>query len=297
MKRFVISLLLSLLGMQLFGASPNPTGTIRFIDYNILNGMWWDQYNNYDRFVDWMNSQEPDIFAICELATHWDKDKKEMAESEPRYLPEHLDELAARWGHPYVAIGPHQDNYPVAITSRYPIEVVQRIGEGLSHGALHVKIRGVNYIVIHTWPQKYSKGDKTRKDGGGDRFRYNELKTVLDLTINNPKFRKEKYWVMTGDMNSKSELDDAFYQSVNRHFNYDAMNLLLDTFGRDVVWHFNDGAYSPTFPRSKNRLDYIYTRRNLYRRVFRAETLVDEFTKVASDHYPILMEFKDVERN
>ena len=28
--------------------------TLRFMDFNIADGMWWDQYNNYDRFVQWM---------------------------------------------------------------------------------------------------------------------------------------------------------------------------------------------------------------------------------------------------
>ena len=28
--------------------------TIRFMDFNIADGMWWDQFNNYDRFVQWM---------------------------------------------------------------------------------------------------------------------------------------------------------------------------------------------------------------------------------------------------
>lgn len=38
--------------------------TIRFMDFNIADGMWWDQYNNYDRFVQWMQAQKIDIFAL-----------------------------------------------------------------------------------------------------------------------------------------------------------------------------------------------------------------------------------------
>ena len=43
---------------------------IRLIDYNILNGMWYDQYNDYDRFVFWVNSMAPDVLTLCEGATH-----------------------------------------------------------------------------------------------------------------------------------------------------------------------------------------------------------------------------------
>ena len=45
--------------------------TIRFMDFNIADGMWKDQYNNYNDFVAWMKSQKVDIFAVCEAASHW----------------------------------------------------------------------------------------------------------------------------------------------------------------------------------------------------------------------------------
>ena len=111
----------------------NKIRTVRLIDYNIADGMWYDQYDNYDRFVEWVKGRNPDILTICEGATHWDAQKKEVSkEQAPRYLPDSLSALAARWGHKYAAVGPYQDNYPVAVTSRYPIKVVQRIGDGLS---------------------------------------------------------------------------------------------------------------------------------------------------------------------
>lgn len=271
-----------------------PSRTIRFMDYNVENGIWRDQYNNYDRFVNWMNGQAPDVLAICEAAMHKDKDLKRISkESGERYLPEHLPELARRWGHSYTAVGPYQDNYPVAITSRYPIEVIQKIGEGMCHGALHVKIRGVNYVIVHTWPLGGSKKD--RHDGGGDKERYLEMKIVLDKTVNNPQYKNEKYWVLSGDLNSRSRLDDAHYQSVNLRYNYDAMDLALEVFnGNDVMWKFNGGAYISSLPSGYARIDYIYANDPIYNRVFRAETIKDKFTEMMSDHLPVMMEFEDV---
>ena len=38
--------------------------TVRLMDYNIADGMWYDQYNRYDRFVAWVRTQDPDVFAI-----------------------------------------------------------------------------------------------------------------------------------------------------------------------------------------------------------------------------------------
>lgn len=288
-KTFFLILLTVILGMQVSAAQN--AGKIKFMDYNIMNGMWWDQYNNYERFVTWMNGQSPDILAICETETHWNETKGKLPDTpEARYLPSNLDKLAMRWGHRYVAIGPQQDNYPVAITSRYPIEVVQRIGEGLSHGALHVKIQGVNYVVIHTWPQRYSMNDKTRKDNGGDKTRYDELKKVLDLTIGNPDFKEEKYWVMTGDMNSRSPKDKEHYDALGYKYDYSAQQLMLDTYRHDLVSEFNDDFQS-SVPGRPYRIDYIYCNDNLFPYVKEARTVLDRFTEVASDHYPVMMEF------
>ncbi len=309
MKKILMMFLPFLAVLQVMAGNVRPGNSIKFIDYNIMNGMWWDQYNNYDRFVTWMNGQAPDVFAICEGAMHKDRELHRIHDdSTSRYLPYHLKELAQRWGHSYVAVGPCQDNYPVAITSRYPIEVVQKIGGGLSHGALHVKIRGVNYIVIHTWPLgRYQevnvKGvpenvkklpERVLTCKGGDKSRYEELKAVINLTINNPKFKDEKYWIMTGDMNSRSAVDDAYYKSRNLTCNYDAMNLMLDAFGNDVMNRFHEGKYMTSLPSGFARLDYFYANDALFNRTFSAETIYDDFTRVASDHFPICMEFEDV---
>ena len=288
-KTFALTLLMVVLGVQ--SSAAQNTCKVRFMDYNIMNGMWWDQYNNYERFVTWVNGQSPDVLAFCETATHWNETKGKLPNTpEARYLPSNLDKLALRWGHQYTALGPHQDNYPVAITSKYPIEVVQRIGEGLSHGALHVKIRGVNYVVIHTWPQRFSMGDKTRKDNGGDQTRYDELKKTLDLTINNPEFKDEKYWVMTGDMNSRSPRDRKHYEALGYNYNYDAQQLMIDTYHHDLVNEFNE-EFQSSIPQRPWRIDYIYCNDALFPYVTKATTVYDRFTEVASDHYPVMMEF------
>lgn len=280
--------------LWLSAAAPRPANTVRFMDYNVWNGIWSDQYHNYDRFVTWMNGQSPDVLALCEAATHKDREQKRIPkEPGKRYLPDNLPELALRWGHPYTAVGPYQDNYPVAITSRYPIEVKQLIGEGLCHGALHVKIRGVNYVVVHTWPLGGSKKD--RGDGRGDEERYDELKIVIDKTIANPEYKNEKYWVLTGDLNSRSALDDAHYKSVGLKYNYDAMDLVLEHFdGNDVMWKFNGGRYISSLPSGFARIDYIYANDAVYDRVCAAQTILDDYTRVASDHLPVTMEFEDV---
>lgn len=261
---------------------------IRLIDYNIADGMWYDQYNNYDLFVEWVKEQDPDVFAICEAATHWNEHKKTVDKDRmPRYLPDSLDRLARRWGHPYTVVGPYQDNYPVAFTSKYPIELVQRIGEGLSHGALHVRIDGINYVVLHLWPQRYSMADKTRSDNGGEAFRVEEMNRILDATVRNPKHAKEKHWVMMGDFNSHSPLDSAYHGRRN----YEVHRLVRSVYPHDIVGDFHAGTFVPSTVGGRARIDFIYCTDALYKGVTRAECTKKGFTAVASDHLPILVEF------
>lgn len=86
--RFLIGAMVALAAVQPIHAQEQAPKTLRFMDFNVADGMWYDQYNNYDQFVTWMNAQHIDIFAICEAATHWDKEKKNVPKSdEARYLP------------------------------------------------------------------------------------------------------------------------------------------------------------------------------------------------------------------
>ena len=51
-------------------------GSFKLLSWNIQDGMWCDQFNNYDEFVAYVNGFAPDIFCIQEAATHWDIDGK-----------------------------------------------------------------------------------------------------------------------------------------------------------------------------------------------------------------------------
>ena len=112
----------------------------KLLSWNIQDGMWCDQFDNYANFVAYINEINPDIFCIQEAATHWDIDGKSLSHySRTLPYPDQKDveakwenpsgwvALAERWGHKYVVMGPYLDNYPVVITSKYPIELVQRL--------------------------------------------------------------------------------------------------------------------------------------------------------------------------
>ena len=42
---------------------------VSLLYWNIQNGMWDGQGDNYDRFVAWVKAQDPDICVWCEAAS------------------------------------------------------------------------------------------------------------------------------------------------------------------------------------------------------------------------------------
>ncbi len=299
--RLVVCVLVALLAFESTSAQKSekaPT-TLRFMDWNIADGMWWDQFKDYNYFTLWMQAQHIDIFAVCEAATHWDKEKKNIEKSDSvRYLPGKWGELAKRWGHEYTAIGAYQDNYPVALTSKYPIEIIQQIGgENISHGALHAKVNGINIVILHLWPQQWHKNDRTRTKGsGGDKFRLEEMNYILDQTIRNPKYANEEHWIMTGDFNSRSPIDKPFYDVIHKKkpvvFNYDVHNLVRSVYPHDAIAEKNPDALQSSTRGKNARIDFIYCTKKIFAGITKAYTIRDDFVRTSSDHCPLVIEFK-----
>ena len=124
-------------------SNPKP---LKVLYWNIQNGMWDGQTDNYERFTDWVQRQNPDICVWCESVTLYYTNTAESMPQEERYLPDGWMELAARYGHKYVYMGGQRDDYPQVITSKYPIENVKRIvGNGqdsvVTHGAGWARIK------------------------------------------------------------------------------------------------------------------------------------------------------------
>ena len=44
---------------------------VRLLYWNIQNGMWHDQDNNYDNFVQFVKEQDPDICVWCEAESRY----------------------------------------------------------------------------------------------------------------------------------------------------------------------------------------------------------------------------------
>ena len=69
------------------GCAEDP-GSLRILYWNIQNGMWSDQGDNYDNFVDFVVSEDPDICIWAEAESRYRTDTAEkMAGCEEAYLP------------------------------------------------------------------------------------------------------------------------------------------------------------------------------------------------------------------
>lgn len=261
--------------------------TLRLISYNILEGMKLDKADDFDNFVAWVREQDPDILALQEAN---------------KLSQEQLEAVANRYGHEYVVTNlKSDDNYPVALTSRYPIEVVQKITDKVSHGAIHARIKGIDIVVLHLWPQSYAPSEgfsgysPTAADG--DAYRLEEIERMLEQTIR--RYPERRNWLMTGDFNSHSELDAAAHASAR---NYDVHNTILTSGYFDCLRYAHDyfirstptayGGWVEGAGTVGSRIDFVYGSKTLLPDITRSWIIQDAFTDAYSDHYPCLLEWR-----
>ena len=250
--------------------------TLRLISYNILEGMKLDQTTGKTELAAWVRSMNPDILALQEAN---------------KFTQESLERLAASYGHPYVVTNIKKgDNYPVALTSKYPVEVIAKITEGVSHGAIHVRIRGVNIVVLHLWP--HATGSNGYADGNS--YRMAEITAFLDGTLK--AHPGEVRWLMMGDFNSVSPLDaDDLPGGVG--LNYDVHTKVLGSGYHDLMRSYR-GYFIPSCPTAAfaggnaTRIDFIYGSSAMLSDMTCVETVRDDFTDTRSDHYPLMTEFR-----
>ena len=55
---------------QVQAKTPRPD-KLRVLYWNIQNGMWADQHNNYDNFVNWVKEYDPDVCIWAEAKSRY----------------------------------------------------------------------------------------------------------------------------------------------------------------------------------------------------------------------------------
>ena len=273
----------------------------KLLSWNIQDGMWCDQFNDYVNFVAYINEINPDIFCIQEAATHWDIDGKTLSHY-ARYLPypdQKEDkvgvkeptgwiELAARWGHQYVVMGPYKDNYPVVITSKYPLELVERLrgdeNNVVSHGAVHVKVHftddiSVNLVNLHLQPDNIANASA---------YRMNEINYYLSKTINSKEHYRDEHWLMMGDFNDSS--GDDVDREVRKNSYYDLW-AEMNNYTKSYI----DYIYgTESMRKSLKSIDFLYGFAHMDKIMYSPNGVaINNGVGVwrYSDHYPVLAEF------
>ncbi len=300
MKRkltFITTALLCLTALQALAATdnikdPHPK-TLRAMSYNT-----WYVFNQKKEMAagkEWVNEQTPDIVALQELTS---------------IKPELLQSFAESWGHKHSSLL-KSSGFSVGLTSRYPIETIEKGRKDMHHGFLHARTGGIEIFVVHLSPFKHT-------------VRQREANILL--TRIKPLLEAKKKVIVLGDFNALSPVDSSLLDkdkkalegalaSDAKHghvqnlkdgkFEYGVMQTffdggLIDTAKGKLPLTLKDriscptGVFGnkPTPPKSGQRIDYILTGPQLHKLVTQMSIpRKDELNRI-SDHYPVIVDFE-----
>jgi exodeoxyribonuclease-3 len=263
--------------------------TLTVLTYNVWVG-FREVPERKSRWLEWMKAQEPDIVFLQELNG---------------YSPDQLQKEAAHWGHSYAALL-KEDGFPTGITSRYPIEGVEKWTEGFHHGLMRAKINGMYVYNMHLHPSNWE-------------VRSREIDLLL---ADVEKLPAGSSILLAGDFNAMSPLDSAFYAHgllepffATLDADHDAQNLrdgkldysvltkLMDRGFVDLEYRMRGSGYTFTgsFPShiekpgdhgSRRRLDYAFANEELLPRLLEASIIANDTTEQLSDHLPVIVRFR-----
>lgn len=272
--------------------------SIKILTYNIWNGYDWgkDTARKHE-LIHWISQQNPDVVAWQELCSYTEGKLKNDAE---------------KIGHSFSVLL-KETGYSVGITSKYPIEIKEKILTGMHHGALHCKTAGIDFLVVHFSPQSYMKR-KTEAEI--------ILKRVDDIAKTND------HYIVLGDFNSHSPFDADYYKNnillnrlrgaksnegnngnLNRNeLDYEVISQLLAHSLIDVTQKFTNGiAERGSFPgrvlgkvnnetdadlmNRLERIDYILGSPKLSKNCIISVVCNGKPNWYLSDHYPVMAVF------
>ena len=313
MKRLFVLLLMPLLFSCGSVSDKSQETSFRLLYWNIQNGMWDGQGDNYDRFVNWVKSKDPDVCVWCEARSIYYTGTNTKMKEDEKYLVSAWPELAGRYGHRYIYVCGMRDNYPQVITSKTPIHGIKRIlgdendvivAHGAGWGTITVHGRTLNLVTFHAWPHAwaYQAEDKeqSKAENGGDTYRAREVAYVCNETIGS---QKDGNWLMMGDFNSICRSDNALYGLTSDSPKFQAQDYICEkTAYVDIIKHlFPDEVIVSTW--INTRYDYVFCTQDLLPHIKNAEIIKDEYTtpvkdeKISSfahpsDHLPIIVDFE-----
>lgn len=266
-------------------------GSLRFLSYNTY--YVFSEGTQVDAATDWITRLSPDVVALQELTN---------------ITAARLSSLAAGWGHTHSALL-KTSGFSVGLTSRLPIEVVDRIEDGLHHGCLHARVNGIHIFVVHLSPFEWS----TRK-----------READLLLARIQPLLDQHEEVLVLGDFNALSPADrhlveaqpglllkarasDAEHDHVQNlregRFDYSVMQVFFDAGLKDAAlsfleeprWTIPTGIWTEAKtdpPEGGTRIDFVLADPGLARAAVSAHVSRNGVVNQMSDHYPVVVEFR-----
>lgn len=272
--------------------------SLKVLSYNVLHG-FNDDSIKIREYIDWVKNANPDVIAYQELNG---------------FELEDLEKLAASYGHAYAVINTGV-THPIGITSRYPIVMVHKVTTNFWHSYLYGNINGIHIFVTHLSP-----------------FDVKSRRNDIDMILAHARLLPQNEKIMiAGDLNSLAATDSSNYgasllnamrksegrlepksglpivkgKTIYRN-NLDNGNIDYTVTGKFITAGFKDAFYitnkyfkhsAPTKGHaSKNsklrRIDYIWVNNALAKQVVSADIIQDKTTDNLSDHYPVLLEFR-----
>lgn len=268
----------------------------KVMSYNIWNGFdWGKDVDRQEKMIAWIKSKKPDVIALQELCA---------------YTEEKLSNDARQWGHNY-SILLKTDGYSVGLTSSQPIQLIEKVREGLWHGMLHAETWGVDFFVVHLSPFDSD-------------FRYKETVIISEKI----KSTKNENYMVLGDFNAHSPFDgdqnmlddthlrraresDAKNKKYNNlmdeQYDYSVISYFLSLPLIDVTQRFvyvKERFSAPTAAligtwltkesviENRGRIDYILVSRSMGMICTNAFVFNGKDTSMLSDHFPVMAEFE-----
>lgn len=297
--------------------------TLRVMCWNIQNGMWADQDNNYNNFVAWVKKYNPDVCVWCEGETIFNTSGDKVSGTN-RILPNAWASVAQRYGHNYWSKSEDRDNYPQIITSKYPINTLAKIGQigttdaYVEHGSglFEVEFNGHSVYFVsfhafaHAYDPKYTSSGTDAQNASaalyeGDYHREKEIRYVYEQTIE--KYPSQSNWLMMGDFNSISSLDAEHHTGINDTNWLLHDHILGKDYLKDIIAERNAPEdFFSSINGDSRRIDFIYASPAMYDRIESTAIIIDSWTVLSqdksvsdkgyfcrpSDHRPILVDFK-----
>ncbi|MDC0302564.1 endonuclease/exonuclease/phosphatase family protein [bacterium] len=274
-----------------YAGDPHPD-TLRVMSYNT----WYvfAEGNAQPAGKEFVRLQSPDVVALQELTN---------------IKAAKLQGFAAAWGHRHSCLLKTR-GFSVGMTSRWPIEVIEKRLEDMHHGYLHAKSHGIHYILVHLSPFKW----ETRKREaeiitGKAKILIQKKEKVIVLGDFNAVSTADKKWLEADDdVIPKMMKNDAKHDHVQNlrdgNLDYSVMESffksgLVDS-AKDHVpgdaahrMSFPTGIFTDrkTPPEKGKRIDYILSSADLYRMVKSSVIVRKGIVNKISDHYPVITDF------